>query len=71
MGISPEELRRLREEIGQVGRGEPVDGVYVLMHNGVVHRDHNGQSVAPDDPFWNSDEAVLERRRVEREKAGS
>lgn len=68
--MKAKDLEKWRKFIGEVGRGEPVDGVFVLMdENCVVYADQDGHSVAPDDPAWNSDEALLKRRLAKHENS--
>ncbi len=68
--MKAEDLEEWRKLIGEVGRGEPVDGAFVLMNeNCVVYADQDGNPVAPDDQAWNSDKALLERRIAKQEKS--
>lgn len=70
MGTIAEDAEKWGEIVRRVGKGEPIDGVYVLQDDrGVVYRDHNSKPVEPDNPIWNNEQAVMDRQRTKREKS--
>lgn len=58
-----EEAKQMTETVRQRGRSPTeVDGVRVLTgRHGLVTRDPDGRTVAPNDPAWNDDDDVIAR----------